>query len=158
MVNKWQKLIPHIRERSERVASIAERLFPVRKFLTHVMVHKNKCRFSDRLVVGHKLAVVQDSWLTHLFLKEISDIVGGLPFQIGNKLHLKTHMQSKIEYTRASIAIMDDEFSELVCKDYKGKLRFWKNRLSKQVVRSLNTRGNCEHSLRFDVTNSGIVG
>ena len=88
------------------------------------MVHRNKCRFSDRLIVAHKLAVVQDNWLTHLFLKEVHNIVGGLPFGIGNKNHLKTHMHSKIEYTRASIATMDDEFPELVCKDYKSKMRF----------------------------------
>ena len=153
LVNNWHKLIPFLKEISEKVGEIAEKLFPVRKFLVHSAIHKNNHRLTNEFIIAHKLAICQDDYLTQLFFKEIQKIVGKLPFGIGNKHHLKVHYHSKMEYTRATPSHMDDQFSELVCKGYKNNIRFWRNRITKKSMRTMNLRSNCQHFLQFDQTN-----
>lgn len=154
LINNYRKIIPLIKQVSPQTAEIAEYMFPIRKFLVHSMCHKNKEPLSDIFIYGHKYATIVDGSLYRLFIKSCVGVDLQAQHAVGLKQHINYHIHSKMEYTRATPAHLDDQLPENVCKKQKGSFRHNRNRVNKVTMRSMNLRMNCEHSMRFDEQNN----
>ena len=153
-VDSWDHLRQPLQQISPKAAEICKYLFPLLKFLVHVSCHKNVLPLDDETIILHKFAVIEEEYVGRQLTRVCRNKLDCKELAVGIKGHQLYHEHSKMEWTRMTGAHFGDQRPENGCKMSKCYIRENRNQLTKQRVRTVVMKMNCEHALYYDTTNT----
>ena len=153
-VESWEHLREPLQQISPKVATICKYLFPLLQFVVHISCHKNVLPLDDETIILHKFALIQEEYIGRQLARACRGKPDAKELAVGIKGHALYHEHSRMEWTRMTGAHCADQRPENCCKMCKFHIRENRNQLSKQKVRTLVMKMNCEHALYYDTTNT----